>query len=758
MPMPSRRRLIIVSYRLPFKLNKDGKKFELHQNSGGLVSAILSFSEKLKSLSLDHLINDIVWVGFSEHTKKDFRKAQNGAASLELHPVFLEEEMNTKFYGGFSNDLLWPLLHYFPSFAVFDDSYYEEFVKANQIFCDEIVKMLRPGDLVWVHDYHFLLLPQMVRERARNVSIGFFLHIPFPSFEIFRLLPHRWREPIMRGILGADLVGFQTLDYAYHFLKTVRKVLGIDHLNRILLYDDRKIKAGAFPISIDYEKFREATLRPEAGVEIQKLKELLGGQKLIFSVDRLDYTKGIVHRLQGYELFLKEHPEWRERVVFNMVIVPSRDEIPKYKEMHNQIDALTGRINSEYSTLAWRPILYQYKSLQFEEMIALYDMSDVGLITPVRDGMNLVAKEYVASQRHTTGVLILSEMTGAAAELQEALMVNPTDKKEIADAILQALEMPEEERKQRMQRMQLHLKEYDVVDWTTDFIQQLNEVKKMNQTESSNALTPGVIRSITQDYHRAHRRILFFDYDGTLVPIQPNPDAAIPDEALLQMLYRFGSDEKNIVVLVSGRSREFLDRWFGKLPLTLVAEHGAFTRMPFSDWIRITPESVPWKTTAAELLKGLTEKFPGSMLEVKDQSVAWHYRNAPKVSTNEIELLKNQFMPLIQAHGLQLLEGSKVLEIKHASFNKGTVVQQFLSLMKDAFMLAIGDDKTDEDIFRSIPSPAYTIKVGEPSTNARYYVRDQRKVLELLMNLLSQQNGDGALLPVLLSPEHEGAN
>lgn len=756
--MPTKHRLVIVSYRLPFKLIREGRKFQLIQNSGGLVSAILSISEKLKTLSLQHLFSSIAWIGHSQETRGDFRRAQNGNDLLELHPVPLDEEMNKKFYGGFSNNLLWPLLHYFPSFAVFDDSYFEEYVKANRIFCDAVMKMIRPGDLVWIHDYHFLLLPQMIRERNKQASIGFFLHIPFPSFEVFRLLPHRWSDPIIRGMLGADLLGFHTLDYAYHFLKTVKKVLGAEHHNRILMYDNRKIKTDAFPISIDYDKFRQATLQPEVEKEIQKLRELLKGVKLIFSVDRLDYTKGLVDRLLGFELFLKEHPEWRERVVFNMVVVPSRSEIPQYEEMHNQIDGLAGRINSQFSTLAWRAILYQYKSLRFEEMIALYDMSDVGLITPIRDGMNLVAKEYVASQRHTTGVLILSEMAGASSELQDALMVNPTDKREIADAILQALEMPEEERRRRMQRMQARLKEYDVVDWTSDFIQQLNEVKKMNQTEASNLLTPAVVRSITHDYHRAGRRILFFDYDGTLVPIQKSPDKAIPDEGLIKMLKQFGMDVQNIVVLISGRSKDFLEHWFGKLPLTLVAEHGAFTKMPLSEWIRHTPESAPWKKTATDVLTSLTEKFNGSMVEVKDQSVAWHYRNVPKISNREIEQLKTQFTPLVQTHNLQLLEGNKVIEIKPASFNKGTVVQQLLSLVKDAFMLAIGDDKTDEDIFQSIPSQAYTIKVGEPSTNARYYVRDQKKVLELLIKLLDGQNEPRSLQSRSLNYEQERAN
>jgi len=269
-------------------------------------------------------------VGYSDQSKNIFKRVRNQDNLFELFPVELEKSLAEKFYGGFSNNLLWPLLHYFPTFAVFDDSYFDAYVKANQVFADEVSKILRPGDLVWVHDYHFLLLPQMIRERNKRAQIGFFLHIPFPSFEVFRLLPHRWRNPIIKGMLGADLIGFHTLDYAYHFLDTVKKVLDIDHINRALVFNDRKIRTEAFPISIDYEKFKEAAQQPNVVAEIMKLREILRDQKLIFSVDRLDYTKGFINRLEGFELFLKEHPEWHGKVTFNMVVIPSRDMIPQY--------------------------------------------------------------------------------------------------------------------------------------------------------------------------------------------------------------------------------------------------------------------------------------------------------------------------------------------------------------------------------------------------------------------------------------------
>ncbi len=734
--MAAGRRLVIISYRIPFHLKKDGETTRLVQNSGGLVSAIISVLQRMKESNEDSF-SKVIWVGISDDAKKDLNPEQG---LFELEPVKLEEEVHKKFYEGFSNDLLWPLLHYFTTFAVFDDSYYEQYEKANREVFEAVARLIRPGDVIWVHDYHFLLLPHMIRERFKDVSIGFFLHIPFPSFEIFRLLPHRWREPIVQGLLGADLIGFHTLDYAYHFLTTVRKLFDIEHVNRILFYENRQIKVEAFPISIDYRKFREATLEPAVKEEIEKLKSFLGSFKLIFSIDRLDYTKGIINRLQGYEYFLQTHPEWHGKVRYQMVVIPSRDTIPQYREMHNQIDGMVGRINSQYSAINWNPILYQYKSLRFEELVALYDLSNVGLITPIRDGMNLVSKEYVVSQRQTEGVLILSEMAGAAAELRDALIINPIDRKEISDAIVQALTMPAEERKERMERMRKRLKEYDVFEWTTDFIDQLDEVKQMNETESSHEVTSSVIRTIVNDYRRAERRIMMLDYDGTLVPLQLDPDRAIPHDELLQMLSKFGSDPRNIVVLISGRDKAFLERWFGSLPVILVAEHGAFTRMPDNQWIRITGENPGWKSSITNLLRVIALKYPGTRIEEKEQSVALHYRNVPDLGQVDLEYIKTEILPVVMQNDLQILEGNKVLEIKNSSFNKGTSVQQFLSYVKEDFMLAIGDDKTDEDLFRAIPTQAYTIKVGTPSQHARYYIQRPEDVVELLGRLLEKQS------------------
>ena len=427
------KRLVIVSYRLPFKITEKNGKRTVEQSSGGLVSALVSLS---RNSEVGELYHNVVWVGKGDEDLYDDLQVDEAGINFRLVPVAIETSLDQQFYGGFSNDLLWPLFHYFPSLAVFDERYFDGYVAANRLFADKIKSLTQPGDFIWVHDYHLFLLPSMLREELPSATIGFFLHIPFPTFELFRMLPRPWGEAILRGILGADLIGFHINDYCQYFLRSVSRLLASEITMNTVAVDDRIVRVDAYPIGIDYEKFSRAVARaPEVEAEKTKILSYLKDQKLIFSVDRLDYSKGLLHRLAGFEYFLDTHPEWIGKVIFNMVIVPSRDTIARYQEMKHEIEAAVGRINGKYSTLAWLPILYQYKSLSFPELVALYSLSDVGLITPIRDGMNLVAKEYIACQTAEKGMLILSETAGASAELSESLLINPTDKREVADAL-----------------------------------------------------------------------------------------------------------------------------------------------------------------------------------------------------------------------------------------------------------------------------------------------------------------------------------
>jgi trehalose 6-phosphate synthase/phosphatase len=466
------KRLIIVAYRLPFKFIRKKNGTAAIQNSGGLVSAILSLSSKLPLVDKDGNKTRIVWVGEGHEVPDKYDNDRTISRDFDLHPVHIPEKINEKFYGGFCNDTIWPLFHYFPSITAYHESYFNAYIQANNLFYEQLKRIIQPGDFVWVHDYQLFLVPDLIRQNFPDITIGFFLHIPFPSYEIFRLLPRLWHNMILKGILGADIVGFHTKDYVRYFVRSVQLTLGYKRHQNTIMVDGRPVKAAAFPIGIDFNKFHDACLSPDVKKEKRKIIKFVKNKKLVFSVDRLDYTKGLLNRLRGIEYFLEANPSWHERVIFNLVVVPSRDTIERYKKMKKEIEATVGRINGKYSNLGWRPIIYQYTSLTFTELVALYDLSDAGLITPLRDGMNLVAKEYVACQVENKGVLILSEMTGASAELKEALIINPVDYKEMADAIKQALEMPSLEIEMKIKKMQKRIRDYDVFRWANEFFRQ----------------------------------------------------------------------------------------------------------------------------------------------------------------------------------------------------------------------------------------------------------------------------------------------
>ena len=418
----------------------------------------------------------------------------------------------------------------------------------------------------------------MIREKFIDLSIGFFLHIPFPSFEIFMLLHRQWREEIIEGLLGADLIGFHTNDYSRNFINSVSRIRGYEIKMHYVITKRRIVKVDTFPIGIDYDKFSNDAQSERTQNEIKEIRKYIPKSKLIFSVDRLDYTKGLLNRLIGYERFLEDYPEWKEKVVFNMVVVPSRDSIPRYQEMKKEIEAAVGRIQGKFSNLSWKPIVYQYKSLEYFELLALYSTSDVGMITPLRDGMNLVSKEYLACQNSNEGILILSEMAGASAELGEAILVNPNDANELAEAIHQALTMSPDEIRERVSRMRIRINKYNVFAWAFDFINQLTLIKEEHTMLEIKVMTEIIERQIIEKYKNSMKRIIFLDYDGTMVPFSAIPENATPGVNVLELIKKLSGDTNNEIVIISGRKRIFLDKWFSDCNVNLVAEHGLFMR------------------------------------------------------------------------------------------------------------------------------------------------------------------------------------
>ena len=736
-----RQRVIIVSNRLPFTVVQEDGEIKFQQSVGGVATGLSACIRSVRGVS--SLEPEYLWVGWPGGNVGDaFKEAMKIKARSEFHshPVFLSEEDIENFYQGFCNRTIWPLFHYFPSYVRYDQGYWLQYKKVNQVFAEALLEVIQPDDVLWIHDYHLMLLPRLVREQLASVSIGFFLHIPFPDFEIFRLLPGEWRQEILEGLLGADLIGFHTYDYMEYFLRCVLRILGFEHKMGRLVLEDRVVKVGAFPMGIDFQKFYMAASSPEVRKEQEKLKRVLGDCKLVLSVDRQDYSKGIIHRLQGFEAMLEMNLEWHGKVTLIMIVVPSRIGIEDYEGMKKQIEELVGRINGRFGTLTWVPIIYQYRGLPFHSLAAAYAMSHVALVTPLRDGMNLVAKEYVASRTDKTGVLVLSEMAGSAKELREAIIINPNNREEVAGALREALEMPYAEQVRRNEIMQNRLRRHDVARWAGDFLKELISMSPPPEKFYAKPLRPTAEKELIQHYQHSTRRLFLLDYDGTLVAFAKRPELAKPTDDLLKILYHLAGDLGNEVVLISGRNKGTLQDWFGELPIGLVAEHGAWIRTRDEDWKMIKPLTAEWKTKLLPVLEVYADRLPGAFVEEKDFSLVWHYRASdPEEGTLAARELTDDLLAFTSNIDVQVLQGNKVVEVRTAGVNKGVASQYWLAKDNFDFMLAIGDDFTDEEMFAVLPGSAYSIRVGINRTHARFTVRERTEVLQLLERLIKEK-------------------
>lgn len=731
-------RLLVVSNRLPIVITQEQGELKFQESAGGLVSGLSAYLDSLKGSSFAK--SDYVWVGWPGVTVENKLQEQVKSKVLSqfrAYPVFLTERAMEKFYYGFCNKTIWPLFHYFPTYAVYQNDFYLHYKCVNQIFCEAVIDVMQPDDVVWIHDYHLMLLPKLLRDMKPHVPIGFFLHVPFPSFELFRLLPMTWRSEILQGLLGADLIGFHTYDYTQYFLRCVLRILGYEHNMGNILLPNRLVKVDTLPMGIDFQKFRaEAAISEPQKDESWKTLEKF---KIVLSIDRLDYTKGILKRLQGYELFLEKNPQWQKKVVLVLVVVPSRVAVEHYQQIKKQIDELVGKINGRFGTIGWTPILYQYKFIPFQQLVSLYAASDVALITPLRDGMNLIAKEYIASRTKKTGVLILSEMAGAAKELAEAVVINPNNIEEIAGALKTSLEMPEKEQIRRNWIMQDRLKSYDVVRWANDFLSQLLSIKAEQKRLRSKLLAAPAKERLLRDFSQARQRLIFLDYDGTLVPFADDPQAVQPSEELLAILRNLSQQPANQVVLISGRDRSTMQRWFGSINAGLVAEHGVWTQEKNQDWQLIKPLNNNWKPTIIPLLATYADRLPRAFVEEKEFSVVWHYRRAdPELASTRAKELVDDLVNFTANIDVQVLQGSKVVEVRCGGVNKGNAAARFLAEHNFGFILAVGDDWTDEDLFKILPDTAYSIRVGIRQSYARFNLRSYVDVVELLKELAAE--------------------
>jgi trehalose 6-phosphate synthase/phosphatase len=621
---PGSGRLVLVSNRLPLTLRRARDEWSAEASAGGLATALEPIVRRTNGL----------WIGWPGDASE---RAAEGREKLLARwerergyvTVDLPRSVAERFYYGYANRTLWPLFHQFPSRFEFDASAWEAYVEANERFRDAVLARIRPGDLVWIHDYQLMLLPQLLREALPESAIGFFLHIPFPASEVFRVLPRR--EDILRGLLGADLIAFQTHGHLQHFRASLLRILGVGSRMDRVEVDGRFAHIDVLPIGVTPEDF---TLPAERDGKVQEsLRELrrrFADRRILLAVDRLDYTKGIPERLRTFRRLVHRTKDLRRKVVLVQIAVPSRERIPLYRELRREVNQLVGEINGELGTPDWTPVVYIHRPVSRPELIALYVAADVGWVTPLRDGMNLVAKEYVACHGGRDGVLVLSELAGAAAEMGEAFLVNPYDEERTAEIVARALELPPDEQRERMSALYQRVVRNNAAAWSERFLRNLRAAASTRSREFGEEPKPLPTEALLAAYRSAPRRLLFLDYDGTLVPFASRPHEVVPSGGVVEILSRLSSRPCDRVVLISGRPQSDLERRFGGLPgLWLAAEHGAVFRRPGgAAWETLRPMlPVEWKGRVRPVLEHFVDRTPGSFVEEKEYSLVWHYRN-----------------------------------------------------------------------------------------------------------------------------------
>jgi trehalose 6-phosphate synthase/phosphatase len=728
---------IIVSNRLPVQAQQGKEVWSFIPTSGGLATGMKSV----------HQEGDSLWVGWPGISSNFLNTKSKNQITEDLkkdqyRPVFLDDKELDNFYFGFSNKCLWPLFHYFIEYHHFDIEQWESYIEVNQKFSEQVLDIIEDGDIVWIHDYQLMLCPQMIKDEKPDVTIGFFLHIPFPSFEIFRIFPER--ERLLNGLLGSDVIGFHTYDYERHFLSSVKRILNFEVNFNIILHNGREIVVNTFPMGIDFKKFEAAAIEnikndfsdsSELKKQLNSHKSKNGG-KLILSIDRLDYTKGVINRLLAFERFLDTFPEYHDKARLVMLAVPSRSKVSQYEQLKRQTDEVVGRINGKFASVNWTPVWYYYRSMKFENLIDLYVSSDVAMITPLRDGMNLVAKEYLATRVDNQGVLILSELAGSSKELPQALLVNPFDIEQLSQSIKTALEMPQKEQKDRNIISRKRIARYNIEKWSSNFMKALNESANREFTSKVKLINTQVTNKLKEVYGKAKKRLLLLDYDGTLVGFHENPNKATPTNLLLKLLQDLSNQNNTDLVIISGRQHLFLEEHFAHLNITLVAEHGLSIKSPNHQWEEKKGFSSEWKEHILPVLDTFADNTPGTFIEHKKNSLAWHYRKTdPELGNTRSIELKTVLTSLLP-NELTLLDGNKVIEILPANINKADVALEIFNSKNYDFTLVAGDDVTDENMFSNLPSGTFKIKIGKKKTSADYYTRNFLGFISLLQKLV----------------------
>ncbi|KAJ8898789.1 hypothetical protein K2173_006321 [Erythroxylum novogranatense] len=732
--LPLRQRLLVVANRLPVSAVRRGEEsWSLEISAGGLVSALLGVKE--------FEARWIGWAGVNVPDEIGQKALTKALAEKRCIPVFLDEEIVHQYYNGYCNNILWPLFHYLGlpqedrlattrSFQ----SQFAAYKKANQMFADVVNKHYEEGDVVWCHDYHLMFLPKCLKEHNINMKVGWFLHTPFPSSEIHRTLPSR--SELLRSVLAADLVGFHTYDYARHFVSACTRILGLEGTPEGVEDQGRLTRVAAFPIGIDSDRFIGALELSSVQDHIKELKERFAGRKVMLGVDRLDMIKGIPQKILAFEKFLEENSYWRDKVVLLQIAVPTRTDVPEYQKLTSQVHEIVGRINGRFGSLTAVPIHHLDRSLDFPALCALYAVTDVALVTSLRDGMNLVSYEFVACQDSKKGVLILSEFAGAAQSLGAgAILVNPWNISEVADSIRQALTMSAEEREKRHRHNFRHVTTHTAQEWAETFVSELNDTVVEAQLRTKQVPPPLPEEDAVTRFLQSNNRLLILGFNATLTEPVDTPgrrgdqikemELKLHPE-LRETLKALCRDSNTTVVVLSGSDRSTLDANFGDYEMWLAAEHGMFLRNTVGTWMTTMPDhsNLEWVDSVKHVFEYFTERTPRSHFEQRETSLVWNYKYAD-VEFGRLQardMLQHLWTGPISNASVDVVQGSRSVEVRAVGVTKGAFIDRILGEIVHSksmttpidYVLCIGHFLgKDEDIYTffepELPSDGFGI-------------------------------------------------
>ncbi|KAL6846646.1 hypothetical protein ACP4OV_024094 [Aristida adscensionis] len=782
-------RKIVVANFLPLNCMKD--------EATGAWSFAMDDNQLLVQLKDGFPIdNEVFYVGSLKVQVDPSEQDEISQVLLKEHkciPTFLPAELQQQFYHSFCKQHLWPLFHYMLPVChdkgeLFDRSLFQAYVRANKIFADKVMEAVNlADDCVWIHDYHLMLVPTFLRKKLHRIKVGFFLHSPFPSSEIYRTLPVR--DEILKSLLNADLIGFQTFDYARHFLSCCSRILGLSYESKRghigIDYFGRTVSIKILSAGVHVGRLESILKLPATVSKVQEIENRYKGKLLMLGVDDMDIFKGISLKLLGFELLLERTPKLRGKVVLVQIVNPARSTGKDVEEAINEAISVVERINDKYGSVDYKPVVLVDYPIPFYEKIAFYAASDCCIVNAVRDGMNLIPYEYTVCRQGNeeidrlrgvdrssphTSTLIVSEFVGCSPSLSGAFRVNPWSVEDVADALYSATDLTQYEKKLRHEKHYRYVSSHDVAYWAHSLSQDLDRVCKEHYSRRCwitgfglnfrvISLSPGFRRLSLEhfgsSYKKTNRRVIFLDYDGTLVPQSALNKA--PSAELISILNSLCNDPKNIVFIVSGRGRNSLSEWFASCEhLGIAAEHGYFIRWNRAAGWEASSSGLDsqWKDIAEPVMNVYKETTDGSVIEQKESALVWHYQNTDHdFGSCQAKELAGHLERVLANEPVVVKRGHQIVEVKPQGVSKGIVVDKIIrTLINNGeppdFLMCVGNDRSDEDMFESInnatsnPSfPANTevfaCSVGPKASKAKYYVDGCSEVIRLLKGVTS---------------------